>query len=67
MLAQCIIRELKNSYMSPTYSFVKLQLALPSITLPHLRNDVPNADFYWVLCAAKRKIASSQSLAFGSL
>lgn len=63
MLAQRTVKELEKSYMSLTYSFVKLQLLLPSITLPHLKNDVPDMNFYWVLCAAKRKIAPSQRLA----
>lgn len=62
MLAQHIIKELRDSYMSLTQSFVKLLLVLPSLSLPHLKNDEPDTNFYWVLCAAKRKTASSQRL-----
>lgn len=67
MLAQHIIKELGDSYTSLTQSFVKLLLILPSLSLPHLKNDEPDTNFYWVLCAAKRKTASSQRLVFKSL
>lgn len=67
MLPQRIIKELRDSYMSLTQSFVKLLLLLPSLSLPHLKNDNSDTNFCWVLCAAKRKTVSSQRLAFKSL
>lgn len=64
MLTQHIIKELRDSYTSLTQSFVKLLLVLTSLSLPHLKNDKPDTNFYWVLCAAKGKTASSQRLVF---